>query len=241
MIRLSKRLKKAASYAEKGRIIADVGCDHALLPLYLLENGYAEHAYLLDIGKEPLMNACRNAESFGLKDRTDLVLSDGLRELPGYIAENPEAGFPDTVIITGMGGLLMSDILAEAPEEVIEKAERFVLSPQSEIGVFRKELVRNGLFIEDETVAEDQGKFYFIIEAARLPAGETAIEPGEMELLYGKKGLERKDPELFDLINRDIRVNRDLLLKGDLPEERRIEILSDLKIMEEARSLYEMS
>ncbi len=238
MIRLSKRLRLAASFLNGVRVLADVGCDHGLLPLFLLERGFIEKAYLMDIKKGPLLRAGKNAEDRGLVNETEMILSDGLKDLPRYLRERPALLLPDAISICGMGGPLILDILSDAPEEIIDGARKIILSPQSEISDFRKGLFDKGFDIRDEGVAEDNGKFYFVMEAVSHRPDLKPYDPAELR--YGRACLDRRDATLSRLIKRDREGITELLSNKALPEDRRKELDNELKIIEEAEKRYEV-
>ncbi|MBQ7724955.1 MAG: SAM-dependent methyltransferase [Lachnospiraceae bacterium] len=165
---LPERLAAAASFVEKNSVIADVGCDHGLLPHYLLKEGIAEFAYLIDKNRGPLLRAGENTEKYGLGGKCALVLSDGLTGLPDHIEkEKVEAGFPDTVIITGMGGPLIKKIIDETPLMIKENVRNWILSPQSLIDEFREEFNETGLRIVEEKEVREKRKSYVIFKAGR--------------------------------------------------------------------------
>ncbi len=165
MRKLPNRLLAAAGFVEEGSVIADVGTDHGFLPLYLLKNGIAEYAYLIEKNRGPLLRAKENTEKYGLTERSFLVLSDGLRGLPEYLdREKPLPGYPDTVIMTGMGGPLILKIIDEAPEEIKKKVRCWILSPQSLIDDCRSGLKDRNMEIIEEKTESDRGKVYFIMK-----------------------------------------------------------------------------
>ena len=162
---LPERLLTAASCGEKGSVIADVGCDHGLLPHYLLKKGISVFAYLIDKNRGPLLRAAQNTEKYGLSDSCAHVVSDGLKELNTFISDNNvPAGIPDTVIMTGMGGPLILKIIDEAPEEIKRNVSTFILSPQSLIEDCKEGLRERGFMIRDEKMVSDKGKHYTIIK-----------------------------------------------------------------------------
>ena len=244
MVRLSKRLLSIASFAEGTRVLADVGCDHGLLSLYLLERRLIEKAYLMDINKGPLLKAGENARKFGLEGEIELILSNGFDKLPDFLRERPGSPSPDAAVICGMGGPLILDIISGAPKEILNGIRRYILSPQSEISAFRKGILKLGYIILKEALTEEEGKFYFVMEAVPLSSGysEEREKPyDEAELRYGRIGLSRRDDTLLKLINRDLTVTRELLGRTNLPEKRREDLNRELKVIEKARNRYEMS
>ncbi len=166
MIHLSKRLQTVVSLVSPGNRTADVGCDHAHTGIYLVQAGISPKVLAMDLRKGPLEKARENVLEAGLKERIDLRLSDGLDALG--------EGEVDTILISGMGGPLILEIL----EKNLEKAKNvkeLVLSPQSDLPEFRKGLENMGFIITDIRIVKDD-KYYFIFKAAtaQKAAGDTA-------------------------------------------------------------------
>ncbi len=154
MLELSPRLKSVAGLVRKGSVIADIGTDHAFLPAYLILNGYVAGALACDLRKGPLCNAEKTAEIYHIRDKIELRLSDGL-----------DSVFPEEandIVICGMGGTLIRDILQRA-EWIKDKKYRLILQPQSHSEDLRLFLITNGFDIISETVCEDTGRSYNII------------------------------------------------------------------------------
>lgn len=162
MIKLSHRLQAICDMVEPGSRICDVGCDHALVDIRLLQEGKITSALAMDVGDGPLETARTNLELTELSDRCELRKSDGLA---GCLA-----GEADTMICTGMGGILMRSILEAEPEKAAS-FRRMILSPQSEIGLVREGLRKDGIGVEDETFLEEDGKYYTVMRA--VPGGST--------------------------------------------------------------------
>ena len=121
-MKLSKRLDMVASFVRQGSIVADIGTDHAYLPVYLISHGISEKAFAADIGRGPLFNAEKTVTEYGLNDKITLVLSDGLKKI--------DLSAVDTVILAGMGGDLIKDILSCADIEELKKIH-IIAQPQS--------------------------------------------------------------------------------------------------------------
>ncbi len=157
MIKLDIRLKIVADEVRKGKKIADIGTDHAYLPAYLIENNICPSAIAADIGKGPLENARKVVStSKKLSDRIELRLSDGLEKI-----------FPDEaddIVIAGMGGILISEILTKAPW-VKNESKRLILQPMSHAEDVRKYLCENGFEIIKEKASTDGKHNYIIIVA----------------------------------------------------------------------------
>ena len=156
-IKLSKRLQKIFELVPECRTFADVGTDHALLPIKTVLSGKAERAILTDINEGPLKAADKNIGLYGA-DRTkfDLRLGDGLCPILPEEAE--------ITAICGMGGLLIASIL-ERGKMTAKTAKKLILSPNTCWEELRRYLSENGYrIINEETLAED-GHPYLIIEA----------------------------------------------------------------------------
>lgn len=194
-VRLSKRLKTVASCVGLNSTVADVGCDHGFTSIYLIENKMARCGIAMDINKGPLEKAKIHIQQAGLSDKIETRLSNGLDKL-----KNGEA---DTILISGMGGALIKDILMKEKEKTYS-AKELVLSPQSEIYLVRKCLNELGFFIESEKMIFDMGKYYVIIRALRKDMAEeyktdnmsilSANEAyDEADYVYGKYLIDKKD------------------------------------------------
>lgn len=155
MIKLDARLKMAAEEVRPGKRIADIGTDHAYLPAFLIENNICPSAIAADIGKGPLENARKiTSTSKDLSDRIELRLSDGLKEI-----KEDEV---DDIVIAGMGGILIAEILTAAPW-VKDENKRLILQPMSHAEDVRKYLCENGFEIIKEKSCTDGRHNYIII------------------------------------------------------------------------------
>ena len=156
MIRLTNRLSAAASLVRGGGSIADVGTDHAYLPVYLCQTGKIKRAVASDIGEGPLENAARTVERCGLSDRIGLRLSDGLAAYaPGEV---------DEILICGMGGELIAGILRAAPW-ICRPGMHLVLQPMSHGVDVRRFLCENGFQIENELCVSEGRRVYLCFSA----------------------------------------------------------------------------
>ena len=155
IINISERLKCAASLVNKGARVADIGTDHAYLPIYLVQNGISNKVYACDVRKEPLRRAQLHIDEYGLSDKITTQLCDGLKGI--------NKGDVDTVTICGMGGKLMKSIL-QAGIDKLGYNTQLVLSAQSELKDFRKYLLETGIDIKSEHMLLEDGKYYFIFD-----------------------------------------------------------------------------
>ncbi len=155
---LDGRLSTAASFVREGAVVCDVGTDHAYLPLYLLSSGVAKFAIASDINRGPLDSARKNALKYGLAEKMRFTLANGLSGLP--LKENGV----DDIIICGMGGELIAEIVA-ASDYTRKVGVRLILQPMSYPERLRVFLAKNGYRILNEKLCEAAGKLYTCILA----------------------------------------------------------------------------
>lgn len=134
--------------------IADIGTDHAYVPVYLVENKIAQFAYAGDVKSGPLLNAKKTIEERDMSDKIIPILSDGLKEIPHDCHD---------FIIAGMGGELIAKILSDSPW-VEEIGNHFVLQPQTHPEDLRRFLFENGYEILKEEVVRDGHHLYLAME-----------------------------------------------------------------------------
>ncbi len=174
---LSPRLLVCAGFVAPGDRVADIGCDHGYLSIHLLRSGLASSVIASDINPGPLQSAVRNAARFGVSDKIQFFLSDGVRKLPRSF---------DTLICAGMGGDTMVHILQSATW-LKSKSYRLVLQCQSKTPVLRRYLSENGWRIAEETVVRDGRFLYTVMEVwyqpdyPRLTVGEWYFPPALLE------------------------------------------------------------
>ena len=229
-IQLSKRLLAAAGMVTKGNIVADIGCDHAYTSIYLCQAGIAPKVIAMDVNKGPLVGARAHVEEAGLASQITIRLSDGLQKLT--------PGEADTVLLCGMGGLLMIKILSDYPEATASLKE-LVLQPQSEVGEVRMFLHKQGYEITEEHMLKEDGKFYVMMRAVKSAVPE-AYET-ECDYLYGKLLIEEKNEVLLEYLEREQRLRTDVLaaLSGQDTENARLRKESlnrEFSLIEEARN-----
>lgn len=166
---LNPRLAAVAAMVLPGAPMADIGTDHAYLPVYLVAAGLCPRAVAADRMPGPLSAAERTVAAAGLTGRIDLRLGDGLAVLaPGEVA---------TVVLAGMGGALMQRILAARPE-VVARLRRLVLQPNGGAESLRRYVASMGWAIAAEEVVAEAGRLY-IVMAAEPAAGPPAYEPAD--------------------------------------------------------------
>lgn len=155
-MKLSRRLETVISFVPARSRVADVGTDHGYVPIRLIEDGIAEHAIAMDVREGPLLRAKEHIAQYEMEDRIETRISDGLAGL--------KPGEADAVILAGMGGELMLQILRDG-SHVREQISCFVLSPQSELELFRRGLEELGLVIRREAMVYEDGKYYTVMAA----------------------------------------------------------------------------
>ena len=230
-VQISDRLKAVAAMVSQGNRIADVGCDHGYIPVYLLQQERIPSAIAMDVNKGPLQRAEEHIRQYGLEAFIETRLSDGVRAL------QPEEA--DTVIVAGMGGPLMEKILTEG-RDVLKTVKELILQPQSELGHFRHFLHENGYRIVEEDMILEDGKFYPMMKVVH---GEE-IYKKEAEYLYGSLLMKEKNPVLKRFLEKELAsVSRIAAHLEDLDscngKERREELLKILTCIQQALSLYE--
>ena len=175
-IPLSNRLLACCQFVNRGDRVADVGCDHGYLSIHLLTQGIAKSCIASDVAEGPLQSAMRNARKFGVKNKMEFYLSDGVRNIPRDF---------DTLVCAGMGADTMMSILDAAPW-LKDSKYRLILQCQSKRPELRQWLYDKGFRINRETLAKD-GKFvYTVMEVVYDPGqgitpAETHITPQLLE------------------------------------------------------------
>lgn len=211
---LSKRLQACCTFIAPGDRVADIGCDHGYLGIYLLREGIAKSVIAADINEMPLQSAVRNAEKFGVRNKMTFHLSNGVANIPRNF---------DVLVCAGMGADTMISILSSAPW--LRSAQyRLILQCQSKTHMLRRFLSDNGWRITEETVLRDGRFLYTVMEVCwepdhpKLTAGEIYFPPALLEnpsnelpsyyqgivfrlkrALAGQK--ENADPQLVEALN----------------------------------------
>lgn len=149
---ISDRLLACAAFVSSGDRVADIGCDHGYLSIHLLLKGIAKSAIAADVRQQPLLSAVRNGEKYGVGDKMEFYLSDGVQNIPRDF---------DCMVCAGMGGDTMVSILEAAPW-LKDKKYRLILQCQSKAPMLRQYLSRQGWRIAEEAVLRD-GKFLYTV------------------------------------------------------------------------------
>ena len=199
------------------RKIADIGTDHAYIPIFLVENYLADKVIATDINEGPLFIACENINKKNLERKIETRLGGGL----SVIGE----GEVDEIIIAGMGGILISEILDN--DITIAKKSRLILQPMNAQYELRKYLISHSFRIISEDIAVEGFKVYNIIiaESGEMQPFETDFEYQIPKYLkehkYFKHLCQKKRREFTKVING--------LLNSKDADEEKLELYKYLK------------
>ena len=186
--KLSKRLSAAASFVRDGAVCADIGTDHAYIPISLVLENRVKYAIASDINEGPILKAKENIEKYGLSDKITVRVADGLDGIETYK--------PDSIVICGMGGELIARIIDNC-DYVKKQGIQLVLQPMTSISELR-EYLSHGFKIYNEDIVLDADKLYQII-CAEFDGKEYSYTKAELEI--GKINIKNK-PQLFkDLVD----------------------------------------
>ncbi len=246
MINLSKRLQTVASMVTKGHVLLDVGCDHGYIPITLIQTKTVPYAVASDVRKGPLSRAEEHVKEAGLTDCIRLQCADGIPKRFPSLFEEMEGGaaYPVTCVIAGMGGMLMAGILADAGA-LLDQIDEFVLSPQSDLAYFRKQLFLMGLVIREEAFLEEDGKYYTVMRCVHRTAEDgEGLLPCDTELMFGALLLKEQHPILRQYLLKRKRVldsiRKQLLLHGyGVHDDRMIELEREERKVCDALGRYE--
>lgn len=169
---LTPRLLKIAEMVPEGAAVIDVGTDHAYIPIHLVSEKKVKRALATDINEGPIRRAAENIARFDLTDYIGTQKANGLSgvDSTGY----------DTVIIAGMGGILISEILENYADA---NGKTFILQPMTASMELRAYLLNHGYMISEEAIVREEEKLYTVIKAKK---GED-MPYTEAELLLGRK------------------------------------------------------
>ena len=199
MIHLTARLRHVADLVPSCQSMADIGTDHAYLPLFLLEKGKVQWAIASDIHKGPLERARAHLKGQEKGENIELRLGGGLSPL--------ETGEVDGAVMAGMGGLMMRDIL-EADFPKAQSLSWLVLQPQNHVAELKQYLAGHHFMIMQEDMVMEDRRLYEMM----------LVKPGamkEISLLEGEIGAEicnfigysTPNQAAYDLLDDDVKNN----------------------------------
>ena len=174
------RLEKIADMVMKGVTAADIGTDHALLPILLVQDHICEKVYACDVAQGPLQAAAENVQRAGLTNKIETILSDGLQNVP------PDA---DACIIAGMGCITALEIL-DAAGTRIQSMKQILVEVNRDTIKMREWISQHHYSINDEIYIKDRGHDYVAISFTTLPHEPYSKE----EILLGPVLMKKKEP-----------------------------------------------
>ena len=183
------RINLLASFCKDANSIVDVGCDHGYVAIKAIKEFNVGHAYLLDVNEMPLENARKNIVANNLVDRTKLILSDGLLN---YDDET------DTLIISGMGGNLIVDILTKSLSKA-KSFKRVILQANTDVDRLRGFLINNKFIFDDEEIIKDGKKIYEVIVCHHDDKDNTLYS--KLDMKFGPILRKKKSPLFLDVVN----------------------------------------
>lgn len=182
---LNPRLTAVASFLPKGTSFADIGTDHASLPIFAVQSGIAKYAIACDFNEGPYLGARQNIKNAQLEEKISVRRGSGLEPL--------RASEVDIAVFSGMGGLLINELLKNSPA-VLKSLKGLILQPQLAADKVRKNLYELGWHIKKEALAKDSDHLYQIIFA--LP-GKKPV-PSDFSLKIGPCLLQERPASLWD-------------------------------------------
>lgn len=184
-IKLSKRLQAIYDMVSFSNVVADIGSDHALLPIALVLNGKVTRAYASEVNEGPYEMSVKNIEKYNLQNYITPVLSDGISELEADV---------NCITICGMGGNLINDIL-DSNKDKLAHVDEIIIQPNNNEETARIWLVNNGYDIDNEVIVYEDDVYYEIIKAVkRTPERRYTKE----ELYFGPILLANKSEEFIN-------------------------------------------
>ena len=219
MIKLSKRLKTIYDLVPQGNA-ADIGADHGKLIISLVKDNIVSYAQAVENKPGPYQRLASAIKKEGLEDKIEVLLSDGIKDVNENI---------DTLIIAGMGGDLIIDIL-NAHLERSKNIKYIIADPHTSIDKVRRYIVKLGFKIEQEEIIEDSKKYYEII---RFKKSNDEIIYNELDYIYGP--ILRTSKNKTFLKKHQERKNKlvSILKEDSIPNERIKEIKEELERIDE--------
>lgn len=223
MIPLNKRLKTVAQYINHERL-ADIGSDHAYLPLYLLEKNQIKSAVAGEVVQGPYEAAVKNVQKYGAADAIEVRLGNGLAVI--------ETGEVDAITICGMGGPLIAEILTSGQDK-LSQFPRLVLQSNIHTEAVRRALITLGYEIIEEEIMKEKQHVYEIIVAEKA---QEKILYDATQLKFGPKLLMQKSDVFHEKWNREyqhlIKVY-DSIKDEPVHAEKSNQLLTEIKLLKE--------
>ncbi len=194
---LANRLKAIKELVPAGTVVADIGTDHAYIPISLIGEGIVQRAIACDVSEGSLQKALKNVETYQMSDKIICRRGDGLDVVC--------ASEVDCIIIAGMGGLLISQIIDKAHNRLQD--ELLILQPMTAVVELREYLCSHGFQIRDEELVLEEGSFYHIIVAQKGKQEEA------YDCVVGSRLVEKGHPLLHDYLTKRITYLNTLVLQ----------------------------
>ena len=190
---LSKRLKSLTKYIDNNDSIIDVGCDHALLDIYLIKNNIVNKMIASDIHESAYEQGLNNINHYGLSDYIDIRLGDGLKVL----TDNDNV---DTLLISGMGSNTIIDII---DNQYMDSIKKVIIQSNNDYELLRKTITQKGYYIDNEEFFDDKGISYINIVFIK---GNKEYNSDELKygpiLIHNKEYLAYELNKLKSIINK---------------------------------------
>ena len=200
---IDARLLRASKFIRESAYLADIGTDHAYLPIYLALCGRIKKALASDINEGPVLRAKQSVARFNVSDKVEVIKSPGLEGALNYPVTD--------IVIAGMGGELIASILSDAPW-IKNGKYNLVLQPMTHPEILRRYLLSEGFSIVGEDVVSDMtdknAKIYQIINAVYTELTETY---SAYELYFGRLNIEKGGDEFLRLCRREERINGEII------------------------------
>ncbi len=194
---ISKRLEMVASFVNEDAFLMDVGCDHALLDIYLYNNRKKINIIASDINELPLEMALNNLKKYNLEKKIKLIRQNGIENIDRNI---------DTIVLSGMGTSTILDILFKNPLK-LKNVSNVIISSNNDYFILRKTMINNGFYIKDERIVFENGKYYPIILF-----NKGFKDYNDFMLKYGPILLSNKDVVFIDYIKYLITKKKNILM-----------------------------
>lgn len=222
---ISLRLKIVSSMVDNCECVADIGTDHGYVPIYLVESKVCKRAIASDINKGPVEKARFNIKLYGLENKIDVRLGSGLATI--------KPGEAQYVIIAGMGGNLIRDIIIDGME-VFKKADALILQPMRNSEVLREYIYKSGFKIIDEELCIDENRFYEII---KIRYDNERQEVDSIFYEVGKALIDKKHKLLLKFVRSKIESYNKIILNikdnTELARSRKEDLCNKIKKLQE--------
>lgn len=226
-----QRLKTIINFIDHNSIVADIGTDHGVVPIYLVEENIAKKVIATDISKPSLEKLKNKLQDKSGSLNIETRCSDGLESILPFEV--------DTIVISGMGGVLIEEILSHSIN-IAKTANRIILQPNNGADHLRRWLLNNGFYIVEEKDLYENKKYYTVLSV------QTGIERtySDKEYLYGRRLIESQSPVLFQYL-KSLQKEKEIILSklikvGSSSAETRIdELKKEIKEIEEVLENYD--